>query len=78
MSVFDPYLYIFGGNSDLGPLNDLWVYQVPYYKWIKLSSTNSPPPRCRHASTSYTDGVNEYFVIFGGSLINGLDNALYM
>ena len=77
-SKFGLNFYIFGGNSEIGPLNDLWVYQIANYRWVNLFDINTPTPRSNYAYTSYDDGVNEYFVVFGGSLVDGEDNNLYM
>ena len=56
----------------------MWVYQIPNYKWVELPTLNTPTPRCRFAFTSYSEGTNEYFVVFGGALSSGVDNNLYM
>ena len=72
------YFYIFGGNSELGPSNDFWVYDFLNYKWLELYTINPPSPRCRFGFTSFTDGTHEYFVVFGGSLFDTIDNDLYM
>lgn len=58
-------LYVFGGDSGSGYLNDLWVYRVN--NWIELTKNNAAgsPPARRWGSACYDHGRNE-LVIFGG------------
>lgn len=64
--------------SKLGMLNDFWHYQPLNRKWVELNTINPPSPRNSYASTSYVKNSIEYFVVFGGSIMSGEDNSLYM
>ena len=77
-SSFSPVLYVFAGSSSQGPLNDLWQHQLLNHRWVKLTDLGTPSPRYNYAYTSYNDGLNEYLAVFGGALIQGEDNALYV
>ena len=64
--------------TNLGPVNDLWRYEILNNKWVELSTINTPPPRSRYAFTKFDDGVHEYFVVFGGARPTGVGNHLFM
>ena len=77
-SHFGAYFYIFGGNSNYGFMNDMWVYDIYALTWEVINTVNVPQARYRYGYTSYVRGLNEYFAVFGGSYIYGEDNNLYM
>lgn len=59
-------------------MNDLWIFSLSSLSWEKITSVNEPEPRYRFGYASYIEGSKEYFAIFGGSVISGEDNNLYM
>ena len=59
-------------------MNDMWVFDINALTWQELTTTNVPQARYRYGYTSYIQGLNEYFAVFGGSYMNGEDNSLYM
>ncbi|CAG9320203.1 RABEPK [Blepharisma stoltei] len=73
-------LYIFGGMSQSGPLNDLWCFQADGSLWEKvLTKGNIPPSRMRFGYDSYNDEYgNSIFAVFGGITGSGTDNSLYL
>ncbi|OMJ70696.1 hypothetical protein SteCoe_31256 [Stentor coeruleus] len=75
---FKQIFYIFGGNTELGPQNDLWAFDILNIKWYEIILENLPPARYDFAYTSYIEGFHQYFAIFGGITFSGLDNNLYI
>ena len=49
-------MYIFGGKSTLGILNDLWTFSVDSLVWNEITYANdAPSPRAWSAFTSARD-----------------------
>ncbi|OMJ67916.1 hypothetical protein SteCoe_34791 [Stentor coeruleus] len=70
--------YIFGGNTEKGPMNDFWSYDFISSNWLEEATINTPLPRQCFGYTSFEyDGI-EYFAVFGGGTIEGEDNGLYL
>ena len=62
------YLFIWGGESENGPLNDGWIYDPTTDKWAKLNYLNLVPiARSNHTATLIDDSI----FIIGGKDING-------
>jgi hypothetical protein len=79
MNYHDKKLYIFGGGSNEGLLNDLWSFNLTDLKWSKIDVKGSSiPPREMHGSIIYINKQNENFLyIFGGRLYEEIDNKIY-
>ncbi|CAG9317695.1 unnamed protein product [Blepharisma stoltei] len=73
-------LYIFGGNSDNGPQNDMWAYDLTSLQWTQISQKGSvPSSRFRFGYSKYLDGSGKLkFIVFGGSKSTGFSNSLYI
>jgi len=72
-------LYLFGGGSQEGLLNDLWSFNPINKKWTKHDyNSESIPSREMHGSVAYTNKNGENFIyIFGGRLYESIDNKIY-
>ena len=60
-------LYIFGGKTDTGLSNELWIllFGIKPLNWIKIESKGKPPdPRCFHTMDYFEKG--NYLIIHGG------------
>jgi hypothetical protein len=79
MNYHEKKLYIFGGGSNEGLLNDLWLFNLTDSKWTKIEIKGSTiPPREMHGSIVYTNKQKETFLyIFGGRLYEEIDNKIY-
>jgi hypothetical protein len=75
-SVFSPLFYVFGGVAELGPQNDLWVFDFSSQTWEQIRTKNPPSPRSDFGFVNYDDGVNEYFAVYGGLTPSGDDNGI--
>jgi hypothetical protein len=78
-------VWLFGGSSDLGSLNDLWTYSASTGQWTWVGGSNAPNatgvyatkgvaaagnvPGARVSATSWTD-VSGNFWLFGGAATN--------
>lgn len=71
-------LYIFGGNTVLGPQGDFWEFSFMNYKWIEMNTKNAPSVRAGFAYTSFIKDNIEYFAVFGGLLLYMEDNNLIL
>eukprot|EP01041_Mallomonas_annulata_P007954 gene7954-16283_t len=58
------FMYIFGGNSKFGLLNDLWKFDPINIRWKSIADTSGPIPsrRAGHNLLSYNDKI----YLFGG------------
>jgi N-acetylneuraminic acid mutarotase len=71
---FNSSLFVFGGLTDLGFNNDLWVYNPNAKIWKLLPQYGNIPPGM--GQTSYTlNGTTLY--IFGGNTNDGKSSQLY-
>jgi hypothetical protein len=77
-SHFSSLFYVFGGVTQLGPQNDLWVFDFSSQTWELIRTKNPPSPRSDFGYVNFDDGVNEYFAVYGGLTPNGEDNNLYV
>ncbi len=62
-------MIVFGGRSDAGVLNDVWVLSKAvgfnYPAWSKLTPAGTPPPARTNASAVY-DPASNRMTVFGG------------
>jgi len=66
----DGLVYIFGGRTDNGPTNELWIYDTADHSWTEETSTPRPPSRTRHfAGIVFVD--DEPFLVEGSGLGEG-------
>ncbi len=68
-------MIVFGGLSDAGPRNDVWVLssadgQAGSPAWVQLSPTGGPPSAREGHSAVYDDGGNK-LIVFGGDDAGG-------
>eukprot|EP00755_Sulcionema_specki_P001454 Sspe_Gene.26148::Locus_10712_Transcript_1_1_Confidence_1.000_Length_401::g.26148::m.26148 len=55
LAVHGDVIFLFGGwgkghrNSEQSKMDDLWAMHVGEWKWKKIESTRSPPPRSNHS-----------------------------
>ncbi|CAG9314812.1 unnamed protein product [Blepharisma stoltei] len=74
-------LYIFGGLTLNGPLNDMWSYDLKSLQWNSIKQKGDiPSSRYRFGYTSYYDTVDRKlkFALYGGCLPFGYDNNLFI
>ncbi|OMJ74748.1 hypothetical protein SteCoe_26260 [Stentor coeruleus] len=68
-------LYLFGGQSVTGNLNDLWAYTPSFTTWSEIIFQNNPPsPRHSFAYAS----IGDIIVIWGGQTESGYNNDLFI
>ncbi|OMJ76914.1 hypothetical protein SteCoe_23618 [Stentor coeruleus] len=68
-------IYLFGGFSKFGLLNDFWVYDPSLEKWNQVLSKNDPPsPRHSFAYAS----IGDIIVIWGGISEKGYSNDFFI
>ena len=60
--IFGNSMYIFGGNSEIGPLKDLWRFDFTKKIWIRLEDT----PCSGRYSFSMHLWQEKFIVLFGG------------
>ena len=71
---YNSSIYLFGGQSEQGLRNDLWMFDISYLTWTQVPQQGSIPTA--RAQTEFClEGSNLY--IFGGVSINGIDSNLY-
>jgi len=58
-------LVLFGGFTEKGYFNDMWVYESPENSWRELSINGEAPPP-RGAMGFVYDDRNDSFIMFGG------------
>lgn len=64
-------IIIFGGYSNTGPMNDAWALTLTGVPtWSELIAPD-PLPAARYSHAAIYDPVGDRMVIFGGALING-------
>ncbi|KAH7815990.1 uncharacterized protein MONOS_6004 [Monocercomonoides exilis] len=70
-------LYIFGGISASGFLNDVWEFNAQTNKWreLKIASSGEGPKPCSWAGMLVSNG---YAVVYGGDTGNSTDTKLRM
>ena len=74
MAVKDNLIYLFGGGTSTGLLNDLWSFNTENNTWNKHNLTGSEiKPREMHGMVYY----NKYLYVFGGRLYEEIDNKVY-
>jgi hypothetical protein len=72
------FMFIFSGENDMGPLNDLWGFSSFSQRWFEFDTFNPPSPRTEFGFVHYSEAGVEYFAVFGGSTLSGLDNGLFV
>jgi hypothetical protein len=56
---------VFGGQTALGRVNEVWVYDLWTNEWTQLSPSGTPPT-VRYGSAGIYDGANDRMIVFGG------------
>jgi hypothetical protein len=77
-SAFSPLFYVFGGITELGAQNDLWVFDFASQRWAKIRTKNPPLPRSDFGYVNYDDGKDEFFAVYGGQTPFADDNRIYV
>lgn len=72
ISFKDNILYLFGGGTSSGLLNDLWSFNIETNTWTKYNITGISE-REMHGMVIYNNNI----YIFGGRLYEQIDNNLY-
>lgn len=73
-------IYLFGGESSLGCLNDMWAYSAKIMTWTKLTTQGVPAPAfSRFAYITYRDVNNSLkLVVTHGETMSGPEQNVYM
>lgn len=75
---------VFGGQTTLALVNEVWVFDLWTQKWTQLSPTGTPPT-ARFGSAGVYDAANDRMIVFGGNdgavrndvwAIQGLSNTV--
>lgn len=76
--VYKRSFYMFGGNTNKGPVNDLWSYDTIDLSWNEIQANNSPSFRYLFAYCSGEYQGKRLFVIYGGYKDEGISSGFYM
>ena len=57
---------VFGGQTTLALVNEMWVFDLWTNKWTQLSPTGTPPT-ARFGSAGVYDAANDRMIVFGGN-----------
>jgi hypothetical protein len=71
-------LYIYGGNSNLGPLKDLWKFDPYNFMWELIPTVSNPRTRFMASYKDYFIEETHYMCLYGGYIQGGLGPRLYM
>jgi hypothetical protein len=73
-------IYLFGGDSNLGYLNDMWVYDQELMKWNQLTTKGvTAPAAARFAYSTFRDSSNKLkFVLTNGLTMRGANKDVYV
>ncbi|OMJ76398.1 hypothetical protein SteCoe_24230 [Stentor coeruleus] len=71
-------IFIYGGNSNLGPLKDLWKFDPSTYTWSSISTINNPRTRFMSSYCDYYKDDKHFLAIYGGYIQGGLGPRLYI
>jgi N-acetylneuraminic acid mutarotase len=63
-------IVLFGGFTELGYFNDLWVYKISEKEWLEIEQSGTLPAH-RGAMSFVYDTRNDAFVMFGGFSAEG-------
>jgi hypothetical protein len=72
--------YLFGGESNLGYLNDMWVYDQETMKWVEVTTKGVKAPAfTRFAYSAFRDSSNRLkFVVMLGETMKGSNKDVYV
>jgi hypothetical protein len=62
-------IFLFGGLTEMGPVNDIWVFQSHNIRWYEVEADGLKLPKMKgHSVTVYYDPISKLDVvlIFGG------------
>ncbi|CAK0874425.1 unnamed protein product [Prorocentrum cordatum] len=69
-TLWKNHFVVFGGLGDSGVLNDLWLYEIDFAKWLPadhgLTTGSPPPPLQKSCAVSLGAFLERKVVIFGG------------
>lgn len=77
-------LLLFGGNSDAGPVSDLWVYElvsenVIFIQWRLIDYKGTAPPRAYYRSVcDYIHNGKRHIAVYGGMGKSEYITSLFM
>ena len=76
--VHGEHVYIFGGNTNNGPINDLWSYDPVLMAWEEIKTEISPSFRYLFSYCSFVHNDENLFAIYGGWKDEGLSSGFYL
>ena len=76
--IYKESFYVFAGNTNFGPLNDLWAYHAEEMHWEQVKTIGAPSFRYLFGFTKYEFNGSEYFAVYGGWKDKGLSNGFYV
>lgn len=72
-------ILIYGGRTTSGPAADFWTFSISKNAWVELEVIGDDPgPRGYLGYTSFIRYGVRYGAIFGGLVMTGIDNGLFM
>jgi hypothetical protein len=77
-------LLLFGGNSDVGPISDLWIYEifsesVRFIQWRLVDYKGTAPPRAYYRSVcEYIHNGKRHIAVYGGMGRSEYITSLFM
>lgn len=60
-----PFIIVFGGRTEGGPMNDLWFFNAAEEYWTQAFAADAPSPRFGHDSVWLPE--NRTLLVFGGN-----------
>lgn len=70
---------VYGGNTLLGPDQDIWCINLKSFQWLKLETSGKKPQgnSLNGFKDFYLENIH-YFAIYGGYHKSGLNSNLYL
>jgi N-acetylneuraminic acid mutarotase len=76
--TFGHLFYVFAGNTNSGPVNDLWAYDPVLMDWSQVETSTKPSFRYLFGSCTFKYNEKNYFAIYGGWKDEGLSSGFYL
>ena len=77
------YIYLVGGLTDYGPINDIWRYSINLQlvftiQWENINYSGHLPRLFLAGHTAIYENFLLYIYIYGGKSVGSVSNELYM
>ena len=76
--IYREKFFVFAGNTNFGPLRDLWAYYPEELYWESVKTSGAPSFRYLFGYCNYEYNGRSYFAVYGGWKDKGRSSGLYM